>query len=253
MLGIEPRQAARNLAAMPGSETELADFQERLGYRFRDPSLLRQALTHPSAHQDEPGTPSNQRMEFLGDAVLGLVLTERLHALYAAEREGQLTKRRATLARGACLAQLARDLGVDAVLRVSASERSIGGHRRATALEDAIEALAAAVYLDSDWETARRVVLAWYGDLGERIARHEVGLNPKGALQELVQPKHGNAALGYRVISMEGPPHKRRFEVEALLNAEAIGRGCGASKKEAEEAAAADALTRIAAASPANP
>jgi ribonuclease-3 len=221
---------------------ELVEFQERIGYRFRDASLLQRALAHPSLQQDEPGADNNQRLEFLGDAVLQLVVTERLHTLYPEEREGDLTRRRATLTRGAFLTALARDFGVPRVLRVSQAERAVGGHERPAALEDAVEALVAAIYLDSDWEATRLVVLRWLGDLDERLRAFEHGQNPKGQLQELVQPRHGNTALAYRVIGVNGPPHDRRFEVEVLIHDEVVGRGEGASKKEAEESAAREAL-----------
>lgn len=220
----------------------LAAFQERIGYRFKNEELLRRSLTHPSLQQDKPRTENNQRLEFLGDAVLQLIITERLHTLYPDEREGDLTRRRATLTRGAFLTGLARDLDVPAVLTVSAAERAVGGHERAAALEDAIEALVAAIYLDSDWETARTTILAWFGDIDAQISSFEHGSNPKGQLQELVQPRHGNDALTYRVARIDGPPHERRFEVEVLILDQVVGRGSGASKKEAEEEAARVAL-----------
>lgn len=223
-------------------EAELAAFQERIGHRFRDRRLLERALSHPSLQQDEPGAENNQRLEFLGDAVLQLVVSERLHTLYPEDREGDLTRRRATLTRGAFLTSLARSFDMPRVLRVSQAERSAGGHERPAALEDAIEALVAAIYLDSDWETTRRVLLGWFGDIDERIRTFERGANPKGELQELVQPRHGNNALAYRVANIEGPPHERRFEVEVLIHGRVVGRGTGASKKEAEEAAAREAL-----------
>ncbi|HEX9784537.1 MAG TPA: ribonuclease III [Opitutaceae bacterium] len=221
----------------------LEAFQERIGYRFRDPKLLRLCLMHPSTQQDVPGIDNNQRLEFLGDAVLQLIITERLHALYPEEREGPLTSRRATITRGVFLADLARELGIEQVLRVSVSERAASGHLRLAALEDAAEALVAAIYLDSDFETARRVVLGWYGDLHQRLLRYATRINPKGRLQELVQPKHGNNALVYRVVSEQGPAHAREFEVEVLLFDRVLGCGIGTSKKEAEESAANQALS----------
>lgn len=227
---------------MAEPEQDLAAFQDRIGYRFRNEALLRHSLSHPSLQQDKLRTDNNQRLEFLGDAVLQLIVTERLHTLYPEEREGDLTRRRATLTRGAFLTGLARDLDVPSVLTVSAAERAVGGHERAAALEDAIEALVAAIYLDSDWETVRRVVLAWFGDVDAQIGTFEHGSNPKGQLQELVQPRHGNDALAYRVVKIDGPPHERRFEVEVAICEQVVGRGSGASKKEAEEEAARVAL-----------
>lgn len=228
---------------MSNHETDtLAAFQERLGHRFGSDRLLARALTHASVQQDDPAAENNQRLEFLGDAVLQLVVSEELHSLFPEEREGELTRRRAMLTRGSFLADLARRLGVEEVLRVSAAERSAGGHRREAALEDAMEALAAAVYLDAGWETARRVVLQWLGDLDAHVADPHLESNPKGRLQELVQPRHGNTALAYRLVSTEGPPHRRRFLVAVTLFDDELARGEGASKKEAEEEAARAAL-----------
>lgn len=219
--------------------------QARIGHVFRDRSLLESSLTHPSVQQEQGGVAHNQRLEFLGDAVLQLVITERLHALFPDEREGALTQRRATLIRGAFLAGIALDLGLDRVLRVSAAERAAGGHRREAALEDAVEALVAAIFLDGGWETARKVVLGWFGDLHDHLGRNEQRINPKGRLQEHFQPRHGNSALAYRVVREEGPPHERTFEVEVLLLDRVIGRGAGPSKKEAEENAAREALRAL--------
>lgn len=224
-------------------DATLEAFQDRIGYRFRNRDLLRESLAHPSLQQELPAAENNQRLEFLGDAVLQMIITEKLHALFPGEREGALTRRRALLTRGAFLTQLARTLGIDGVLRVSAPERAARGHERPAALEDATEALVAAIYLDSDWETTRRTVLAWFGDLSateETLGGRQ--LNPKGRLQELVQPRHGNDALSYRTAGISGPPHDRRFEAEVLFRDAVIGRGSGVSKKEAEEAAACEAL-----------
>lgn len=222
--------------------TALAAFEDRLGHRFTHRGLLERSLTHASVQQEAPQAENNQRLEFLGDAVLQLVVSEELHSLYPEEREGELTRRRAILTRGSFLADLARRLGVHEVLRVSAAERATGGHEREAALEDAMEALAAAVYLDAGWETARRVLLAWLGDLEAHLVGSDREANPKGRLQELVQPLHGNSALAYRLISMDGPPHRRRFAVAVTLFDDELARGEGASKKEAEEEAARAAL-----------
>jgi ribonuclease-3 len=223
----------------------LAQLQTRLAYTFRDPALLERAVTHPSFLQDQPGAESNQRLEFLGDAVLQLVLTDALFQLFPDDREGLLSKRRAALANGVFLAQLARELGLDASLRVGASEESTGGRTRAAALEDAFEALLGAVYLDSDLLTVRRVVLAIYGDLAARLATTEEADNPKGRLQELVQPLHGNNALRYEVVRTDGEDHAREYEVAVFLLDRPLGTGRGPSKKLAEEAAALEALKNL--------
>jgi ribonuclease III len=225
------------------SATVLSALQKRLGYKFRQPSRLLEALTHPSYLQDHPATKvHNQRLEFLGDSVLHFVLTNALYNEFPAEREGVLSRRRAVLTKGGFLTQLARDLGVDAGLLVSKSEAESGGRTRASTLEDAIEAIIGAIYLDSDLVTAQAVILKWYGPLAGRLALLEDADNPKGRLQELVQPRHGNTALRYAVIAATGPRHAREYEVAVHLNDEKIGTGRGTSKKSAEEAAARNAL-----------
>src|SRR3990167_823100 len=145
---------------MKSAKPNLASLQRRLGHAFRDPALLKCALTHTSYLQDHPEAgPPNQRLEFLGDAVLQLVLSEALFQQYPDDREGALSKRRSTLSKGRFLSRLAHDLGLHAVLQLGQSEEQTGGHERASILEDALEALVGAIYLDSDYATVRRVVL----------------------------------------------------------------------------------------------
>jgi ribonuclease-3 len=221
----------------------LVALQRRLGYSFRDPGLLGQAVTHPSWLQDHPGAgESNQRLEFLGDAVLQLIVTQALFGLFPADREGALTKRRAALTKGAFLVRLAREIGLDSCLRLGASEEASGGRRKSAALEDAFEALVGALNLDGGPTSASAIVLALYGDVAARLAGVEGAENPKGRLQELVQPEHGNQALRYEVVRVEGFEHARDFEVEVFLHDRLLGRGRGPSKKLAEEAAARGAL-----------
>ena len=227
---------------MSGSLDQL---QHRLGYTFHDATLLERALTHRSFLAEHPGTASNQRLEFLGDAVLQLVLTEALFRLFPADREGELSRRRAALANGPFLAQLAHDSGLDTCLRLGSSEESTGGRGRASTLEDAFEAVVGAVFLDSDFATARRVLLGLLGDLGARLAAVGDTDNPKGRLQELVQPVHGNDALRYELTATEGADHEREYEVTVFLHDRRLGTGRGPSKKLAEEAAAREALRNL--------
>jgi ribonuclease-3 len=223
-----------------------ATLEARLGHAFRDRSLLARALTHPSRLQDEPGlAESNQRLEFLGDAVLQLVLSESLYLQYPAEREGTLSRHRAVLANGPFLAGLAREIDLDRALRLGASEESTGGRERPSSLEDAFEALLGAVFLDGGMDAARRVVAHLYGPLDQRLAAAGGAENPKGRLQELVQPEHGSGALRYEVLRTEGEDHARRFEVAVHLQDRLLGTGRGTSKKTAEEAAARAALAAL--------
>lgn len=231
---------------MPTSPASLAHLQERLGYSFASQALLIEALTHSSYLQDDPQSgPHNQRLEFLGDSVLQFILTDALYREFPTEREGALSRRRAVLSNGSFLTQMARDLGLDACLRLNKSEEDAGGRNRASILEDAFEALIGAVYLDSDLPTVRHLVLKWYGPLSERLAVSEDADNPKGRLQELIQPDHGNSALVYEVSATTGPRHARVYQVEVRLNGNTIGTGSGSSKKTAEEAAARVALATL--------
>ena len=224
----------------------LAALQDRLGHRFRNAGLLTEALTHPSYLPDNPGAgPHNQRLEFLGDSVLHLLLAEALFREFPGEREGVLSRRRAVLTKGEFLSRLALDLGLAPALRIGRSEEDAGGRTRASILEDTLEAVVGALYLDSDFETTRRVVLGWYGPLASRLALSEDADNPKGQLQEIVQPEHGNSALRYEVVESTGPNHARAYEVAVFLLDREIGRGSGSSKKAAEEAAARAGLVTL--------
>jgi ribonuclease-3 len=230
---------------MPSLEKRSA-LEKRLGYHFKNQALLLEALTHGSYLQDHPEDgPHHQRLEYLGDSVLQFILTDALFREFPAEREGVLSRRRAVLAKGGFLTQMARDLGLDACLRLNKSEEEAGGRQRASILEDAFEALIGALYLDSDLPTTQRLVLAWYGPLTSRLAGSEEGDNPKGRLQELIQPTHGNTALSYEVTNTSGPRHARVYEVDVLLEGTKIGSGSGSSKKVAEEAAARVALASL--------
>ncbi len=236
----------RLLSALSDQTQALQHLQARLAYQFRDPTLLERALTHPSYLADHPNAAgSNQRLEFLGDAVLQLILTQALFELFPDDREGALTRRRATLAKGSFLTGLARELGLEACLRLGSGEEAGGGRQRASTLEDGLEALVGAVYLDSDLPQVRRVVLGFYGPLADRLERAQDADNPKGRLQELVQSTQGNDALHYETAHISGADHAREYESRVLLLGTLQGTGRGASKKLAEEAAAYTALAAL--------
>jgi len=230
---------------MAEGNTAYESLEERIDYRFRDRTHLVTALTHPSYTQQFPDAgENNQRLEFLGDSVLGLILAEALFETFPKKREGVLTRGRSALAKGSHLADLARSIGIAGHLRLGDGEDNNRGRERDSILEDAIEALIGAIYRDSDLPTARRIVLGWYGDLRERLEQQLTAHNPKGALQELLQPRHGNNAIAYEVVGEHGPDHSKAFVVEARILGEVWGRGEGSSKKEAEENAARVALER---------
>jgi len=221
--------------------TPLENLQQRLGYTFRQFELLELAVTHPSLVNENPEVKeSNQRLEFLGDAVLQLILSEEIYRLYPEEREGALTQKRKKLVEGRFTAQLARELGLASCLRVQTAAPELANNQ--SALEDAFEAVVAAIYLDAGFDECRKIVLAIYGEIRKRLASVLPADNPKGRLQELVQPEHGNTALRYIVVNITGQAHAREFEVQLYLKDKPIASGRGTSKRRAEEAAARAAL-----------
>jgi ribonuclease III len=229
----------------------LVQLQARLGCSFQNESLLRLALTHPSlAHESGEPTPHNQRLEFLGDAVLQLVLTEKLFALFPDFDEGQLSKSRAKLVNGETLAGLGRALGLGHYLILSRGEDSNGGRERSSTLADAFEAVLGAIYLDGGLGGVRDFIL-------REFAPALVGLdalpgieNPKGELQELLQARSATAPE-YLVVSVTGPDHDRVFECTVHHGGVELARGAGRSKKAAESDAALAALKKLREVSPA--
>jgi ribonuclease-3 len=174
-----------------------------------------------------------------------MVLTQALFEAYPQDREGVLTTKRSRLLNGPFLATLAREIGIDRLLRLSASEEANGGRSREAALEDAFEAVIGAVFQDGGPDAARRAVLLVFGDLEGRLSASQSDANPKGRLQELIQPVHGNDALRYSLLRTEGADHSRTFEAAVLFKDRVIGIGKGASKKAAEEEAARAALNTL--------
>ncbi len=207
--------------------------------------MLETAVTHSSFAQEHAGSENNQRLEFLGDAVLQILVAEELYRQFPSDREGQLSRNRALLVNGGFLAQLATEIGLETCLRLGASEATTGGRTRVSTLGDAFEALIGAIYLDSNFATVRRIGRAIYGDFAQRLSEPAKTDNPKGRLQERVQPLHGNTALRYAVTRCEGMDHVRLFDVAVHLNDRLIGSGRGTSKKLAEEAAARAALATL--------
>ena len=230
---------------MADGEIDTAPLEKRIGYTFKEPALLKRSLTHPS-FQGEAKEGNYQRLEFLGDAVLGLVLAEQLFKSLPDKREGALTRYRSMLVKGQQLSQLAGEIQLGEHVRMGAAEAAQGGRMRQSILEDAFEAMIGAVYIDGGLEKARAVTLAIYGSLEERLELQAEIHNPKGKLQELLQPDIGNDSIDYRLTEESGPDHQKQFTVEVWINGVFKGRGSGNSKKIAEEAAAREALESIA-------
>lgn len=235
----------------PASGPDYSTLETALGYSFTDKNLLRQALRHPSVLGDklEPAEVAslghNQRLEFLGDAILNAILATALYKVFPHEREGLLTRNRSLLARGSFLSGLAKRLELQEYLELSIGEKATGGKWRDSNLEDALEAVVGAIYLDSNWENTAQVVLAWYGSLNEPLKNLQSGLNPKGRLQELLQAEPYRQTIEYRLMDTVGPDHSKRFISAVFCNDEEKGRGEGATKKEAEENAAREALSQL--------
>jgi ribonuclease III len=224
----------------------LSELQARLGYTFREEQLLERALTHSSITQEQhtPGG-DNQRLEFLGDAVLQLVLTHELHDKFSTADEGLLTKARAQMVNRHTLARQGNNLELGAHLRLSRGEETTGGRQRPAAQADAFEAVVGAIYLDGGFEAARTVVLRLFREVFGELRIIPNLHNPKGELQELLQAESNEAPI-YLLQSIAGPDHDRRFECSVLHRGIELGRGTGRSKKEAESQAAVAALQSLA-------
>ncbi len=239
----EPEKTAL-LAEMPKSK--IKEVERLLGYTFKNKNLLVKGLTHPSylLHSRDQ-INNNQRLEFLGDAVIQLVLTETLYVKFPQEREGKLTSVRSGYARGDYMAQIARRLKLNKYLLLKERDRVAGVGEGDSALGDVFESVIGAVYMDSDWITTRDLILKLYDNLEQCPTESGTIANPKGTLQELIQPKFGNNALRYETTGQKGDPHNRIFEVSVFCNEEALGSGKGRNKKEAEEKAAIEAIAAL--------
>jgi ribonuclease-3 len=219
--------------------------EEKLGYQFRDRRLLENALTHSSfANEHHMGAVgSNERLEFLGDSVLGMVVADDLFHRYSRLPEGDLTRLRAQLVCEASLARVARELELGSYLRLGKGEEGCGGRERPSIIADAVEAVLAAVYLDSgSIREPRRIIRKFILEHMEEA--REASRDHKTHLQELVQ-RHSGQVLSYHLIGQSGPDHNKSFEMEVRLNGETVGTGTGRSKKEAEQMAARAAIAKL--------
>lgn len=219
---------------------ELDAFEELLGYSFRDRQLLARAITHPS-YANERHEPDNQRLEFLGDAVLDLVASRMLYESYPDAKEGELSRRRAAMVNEDALAEVGRRLGLGGIVRLGRSELGSGGASKPSVLADTVEAIAGAVYHDAGYEAAEKVFRKWLVFPEDPDTAKG---DPKSRLQEWAQ-KRFNALPEYLVESESGPHHERVYAVVVQVGGAQLGRGTGRSKKEAERHAALAALKGI--------
>jgi ribonuclease-3 len=225
---------------------ELQPLEQRLGHVFRRAALLEAALTHRSfsAETGPPEGMENQRLEFLGDAVLGMISAEWLVAHRTDWREGTLTKVRSRLTNASALARVARRLGLGGFLRLGHGEELGGGREKTAVLADALEAVLGALWLDGGAEAVRRVFAQGFADEIAEAVEAGGDDNPKGALQERLQQKWKESPR-YEAIEENGPPHARQFNVAVFHGADKLGEGQGGSKREAEMKAARQALDRL--------
>lgn len=238
-----PPRAPRSLPEIPEAHDRLERFQVRRRLRFRHPYLLQQALTHRSflGGEAEHLPASNERLEFLGDAVLELTVIEHLFRMFPDDREGELTQKKSLLVSKPVLADCADGLELGEFLLLSDAERESGGGERDSILADAFEALLGAIYLDQGLEVARDFVRRWLLTDVKSILNDSEKQNFKSLLQEQVQARV-RLHPRYRVVSQEGPDHEKRFTIEVVVRGEVLGRGSGHNKKAAEQQAARDAI-----------
>ena len=214
---------------------------DRFGHRFSDEALRTQALRHRSA-----GTPHNERLEFLGDALVNLIVAEALYARWPKADEGGLTRARAELVRESALAAIARELHLGELLRMGPGEMKTGGHRRDSILADAVEALVAAIHLDTGFEGCRAVVLPWFeASIAALPPPHMLGKDAKTRLQEWVQARQLPLPV-YALLAETGDDHARQFRVGCTLAEPPLAtQGEGGSRRAAEQAAAEAALAQL--------
>lgn len=211
--------------------------ERRIGHRFKDPALLSQALTHRSF-----GSPHNERLEFLGDGVIGCVIAEELYARFPDIAEGELSRLRASLVREAALAAVARSIALSGFLRLGEGEVASGGAERPSILADALEAVYGAVFLDGGYEAVRDAVRRTFGEALEALDPRQPAKDDKTRLQELLQGRRQKLPV-YRVVSTAGAAHKQVFEVEcAAAGLDLRATGSGTSRRSAEQQAAGNLL-----------
>jgi len=225
---------------------DLAALEQTLGISFNDLSLLEQALVHRSYINENPGLApvSNERLEFLGDAVLGLVIAEKLYLEYPRCSEGEMTKLRSALVRRDTLARIARTISLGNYLYLGKGEEASGGRYKLANLAGALEAVIAAVFLDQGSATARNFILKLLSKELQKVVSHGVETEYKSQLQELIQSRQ-QITPTYQLAEAVGPAHDREFTVEVRVGDTVLGRGSGKSKKAAETEAARLALERL--------
>ncbi len=222
----------------------LSEMQQRIGYSFSNLELLERSLTHKS-YSNENRTPyHNERMEFLGDAVLNLIVSEYLMNICPDSNEGELSKLRAAVVSETALAEVARQIGLGPFILLGRGEEQTGGRDKDSLLANSLEALIASIYMDGGKDAAQRLIVRFFRNLITRRCSFQGTSDYKTGLQEICQERLKQLPV-YRIVSETGPDHQKHFEVEVRINDELSGRGSGKRKKEAEQKAAKEALEKL--------
>ncbi len=228
---------------MKSDKAFFSRIEKNIGYVFENKGLIKTALTHSSYVNENKNSRDNERLEFLGDSILSLVVSNYIFNYKSNLKEGELTKIRASCVCEKSLINVANKLKIGDYIRLGKGEQNSGGKKRTSILADATEAIIAAIYLDSDLETVSKYVILWLEDTIVSAIKHKKDSDYKSKLQEEIQKVKGRV-LKYEVVDVEGPDHDRKFTICVYCDNKLIGKGQGNSKKEAEQNAAQDALSK---------
>lgn len=224
-------------------DSKVMDLEKKIGYTFNNKSLILLALTHSSYSNHRKAYEYNERLEFLGDSVLQLCISEYLFNKYKDKLEGELTKIRSLIVCENSLLSIAKTWNVGKYIFMGKGEELTGGRERVSILADSVESLIAAIYLDSNLEEVRNFILNKFSSIIDKAVRNKLILDYKTKLQEILQ-QNGEVAIDYNLVAEEGPAHRRKFCIEVKINDIVKGKGEGFSKKEAEQNAAKEALEK---------
>jgi ribonuclease-3 len=229
---------------MRNRRQQIGLLEERLGVSFEDKSLLDISTTHSSFANQKKDVKYNERLEFLGDSVLQMCITEYLFMNYKDKSEGELTKVRSLIVCENSLFDIAKKWELGKFINMSKGEELTGGRNRVSIQADCVEAIIAAIYLDKGMDIVNQFIISNFKLVIEKAINSEIVFDYKTKLQEVLQ-KNKEVAIDYKLVKFEGPPHRRRFYVEVIVNSLSMGNGEGYSKKEAEQFAAKEALVRM--------
>lgn len=229
---------------MESCDSLVKELEKKLNIEFNNIDIFKTALTHSSYANGKKGVKYNERLEFLGDSVLQLCMTEYLFHSYKNKSEGELTKIRALIVCEASLFEIAQKLSIGKYISMSKGEELTGGRERTSILADSVEAILAAIYLDQGFSAAKQFILKNFMDTIEKAVSNNIVIDFKTRLQEKLQ-KSGVNKIEYEIYKQDGPPHRRQFYCKVLIGSKDMGKGIGYSKKEAEQFAAKEALSNL--------